>query len=66
MESDAHAHRLIRVRIVVSGEGALDLDGTLESAAGALEGDHEAVALRLHLEAVVGRKLLANDGVVGS
>src|SRR3972149_5591927 len=50
--------------LVTFGEGALDIDGALQSPAGALERQHEAVALRLHLEPLVGRDSLAHDGVV--
>src|SRR3972149_3059320 len=49
---------------VALSEGPLDVDGTLQRLAGALEGEHEAVALALYLEAAVGLPLLAHDGVV--
>ncbi len=48
------------------GEGTLDIDGALEGAADALEGQHEPVTLRLHLEALAGCHLLPDDGVVAA
>src|SRR3990170_8442687 len=51
-------------RHVAFGEGALDGGGALEGATGALEGDHEAIALGLHLEAAVRLHLAPHDGVV--
>ena len=45
-------------------EGALDLDRALERLARIGEGEHEAVALALHLVALVAADLLAEDRVV--
>ena len=64
MEADAQAHRRLRV-LVVRGHGPLDPDRAAQRAPRAREGDHEAVPLRLHLEAPVDGDLLAHDGAVG-
>ena len=65
VEADAHSAELV-CGLVTVGEGALDLDRALEGAAGAPEREREAVALRLHLGALVACDSLAHDRVIFS
>src|SRR5512132_2815789 len=64
VESDPNAERLPGAVALALRERALDLDRALERLARIGEGEHEAVALALHLVALVARDLLPEDRVV--
>ena len=66
VEPDAHADRLLGVVRAIACDRPLDRDGAQDRPPRAREDDHEAVALRLHLEAPIGAHLLADDGAVGT
>ncbi len=66
VEADSNFDGLGWVLSVVGGERLLNGDSALQSQPSAGEGHHEAVALRLDLETLMGIDLLADDGIVNS
>src|SRR5262245_30504129 len=64
MQPHPHTQLLTHAVPVALGEGTLDVDRAVERLAGIREGEHEAVALALHLVAVMTGELLAEDCVV--
>jgi hypothetical protein len=66
MQADAHADGLLRILSVVCVELALNGNGALQPAARTVEGQQEAVSLKLDLIAAVCREPLARDAVVAT